>query len=91
MREVILRWLIGGEAKSWKEMFRIAVDCHESCKKVLEREKYLIERYSAIVDRENAILEEVINSFDLQMRANVFKILKDADVKMDGGKQNAAD
>ena len=81
MREVILRWLIGGDAKSWKEMFRIAVECNESCKKVLEREKYLIERYSAIVDRENTILEAVRNSYDLQLKAKVVEILKDADVK----------
>ena len=81
MREVILRWLLGGDAKSWKEMFRIAVECHESCKKILEREKYLIERYSAIVDRENTILEAVRNSYDLQLKAKVVEILKDADVK----------
>ena len=81
MREVILRWLLGGDAKSWKEMFRIAVECHESCKKILEREKYLIERYSAIVDRENAILKAVSNSYDLQLKSKVFEILRDEDVK----------
>ena len=90
MREVILRWLIGGDAKSWKEMFSIAVECHESCKKILEREKYLIERYSANIDRENAILEAVSNSSDWQLKAKVIEILN-SDAKMDGGKQNAAD
>ena len=88
MREVILRWLIGGDAKSWKEMFRIAVECHESCKKILEREKYLIERYSAIVDRENAILKAVSNSSDWQLKAEVIEILN-SDAKMDGGGENA--
>ena len=88
MREVILRWLIGGDAKSWKEMFRIAVECNESCKKVLEREKYLIERYSAIVDRENTILEAVRNSYDLQLKAKVVEILN-SDAKMDGGADSA--
>lgn len=81
MRKWILRLLLGGDAKSWEEMFRIAVECNESCKTILESQKHLLERYSATVDRENEILEEVFNSFDLQMRANVFKILKDADVK----------
>ena len=87
MRKWILSLLLGGDAKSWKEMFRIAVECNESCKKVLERQKYLIERYSAIVDRENAIMDAVINSSDLQLKANVVEILN-SDAKMDGGKQD---
>ena len=81
MRKWILSLLLGSDAKSWKEMFRIAGECSESCKKVLKREKYLIERYSAIVDRENAILQAVRNSHDLQLKAKVVEILKDADVK----------
>ena len=86
MRKWILSLLLGGDAKSWKEMFRIAVECNESCNKVLERQKYLIERYSAIVDRENAILEAVRNSYDLQLKAKVVEILN-SDAKMAGGKR----
>ena len=84
MRKWILSLLLGVDAKSWKEMFRIAVECNESCNKVLERQKYLIEMYSAIVDRENAILEAVRNSYDLQLKAKVVEILN-SDAKMDGG------
>ena len=83
MRKWILSWLLGGDAKSWKEMFLIAVECSESCKRILDREKYLIERYSAFVDRENAILDAVINSSDLQLKAKVVEILN-SDAKMDG-------
>lgn len=90
MRKWILSLLLGGDAKSWKEMFRIAYECNESCNKILEREKYLIERYSAIVDRENAILEAVRNSYDLQLKAKVVEILN-SDAKMDGGEHDAAD
>ena len=90
MRKWILSLLLGGDAKSWKEMFRIAVECNESCNKVLERQKYLIERYSANIDRENAILKAVSNSSDWQLKAKVIEILN-SDAKMDGGKQNAAD
>ena len=89
MRKWILSLLLGSDAKSWKEMFRIAVECNESCNKVLERQKYLIERYSAIVDRENAILEAVRNSYDLQLKAKVVEILN-SDAKMDGGGENAS-
>ena len=80
MRKWILSLLLGGDAKSWKEMFRIACECNESCEKILERQKYLIERYSAVVDREHTILEAVRNSFDLQLKARVIKILEDANV-----------
>ena len=90
MRKWILSLLLDGDVKSWEEMFRIAVECHESCKKILEREKYLIERYSANIDRENAILKAVSNSSDWQLKAKVVEILN-SDAKMDGGKQNAAD
>ena len=90
MHKWILSLLLGSDAKSWKEMFRIAGECNESCKKILEREKYLIERYSAIVDRENAILKAVSNSSDWQLKAKVIEILN-SDAKMDGGKQDAAD
>ena len=83
MRKWILSLLLGGDAKSWKEMFRIACECHESCEKILERQKQLIERYRAIVDRENAILEAVRNSYDLQVKANVVEILN-SDAKMAG-------
>lgn len=82
MRKWILNLLLGVDAKSWKEMFHIAVECNESCNKVLERQKYLIERYSAIVDRENAILEAVRNSYDLQLKAKVVEILN-SDAKLD--------
>lgn len=87
MRKWILSLLLDGDVKSWEEMFRIAVECHESCKKILEREKYLIERYSANIDRENAILEAVRNSSDWQLKAKVIEILN-SDAKMDGGKQD---
>lgn len=90
MRKWIMSLLLGGDAKSWKEMFRIAVECSESCKKVLKREEYLIERYSAIVDRENAILKAVSNSSDWQLKAEVIEILN-SDAKIDGGKQDADD
>lgn len=90
MRKWILSLLLGGDAKSWKEMFRIACECNENCKKILGREECIIKRYSAIIDRENAILEAVRNSYDLQLKAKVVEILN-SDAKMDGGKQDAAD
>ena len=78
IRKWILRWLLGNDEISWNEMFRIAVECNESCKRTLKREAYLIGRYGAIVDRENQILDAVKNSSDFQLRIRVLEILKES-------------
>ena len=56
-------------------MVRIAVECNETCKRTLNREVYLIGRYSAIVDRENQILDAVKNSSDFQLKLRILEIL----------------
>ena len=75
IRRTILRWLFGGDAQSWKDMFRIAVECNETCKRTLNREVYLIGKYSASVDRENQILDAVKNSSDFQLKLRILEIL----------------
>ena len=75
IRKWILRLLFGEDAQSWIEMFRIAVECSESCKRTLKREAYLIGRYSNIVERENQILDAVKNSSDFQLKTRVLEIL----------------
>ena len=75
IRKWILSLLFGEDSQSWKEMFRIAVECNETCKRTLKREAYLIGRYSAIVDRENQILDAVKNSSDFQLKLRILEIL----------------
>lgn len=75
IRKWILIWLFGEDAQSWKDMFRIAVECNETCKRTLNREVYLIGRYSEIVDRENQILDAVKNSSDFQLKLRILEIL----------------
>ena len=75
IRRMILRLLFGEDSQSWKEMFRIAVECNETSKRTLKREAYLIGRYSAIVDRENQILNAVKNSSDFQLKLRILEIL----------------
>ena len=77
IRRMILRWLFGGDVQSWKDMFRIAVECNETCKRTLIREGYLIGKYSAIVDRENQILDAVKNSTDFQLKLRILEILNE--------------
>ena len=77
IRRMILRWLFGGDVQSWKDMFRIAVECNEGCKRTLNREVYLIGKYSAIVDRENQILDAVKNSTDFQLKLRILEILNE--------------
>ena len=75
IRKWILRLFFGNDAQSWSEMFRIAVECSESCKRTLNRELYLIGRYSKVVDRENQILDAIKNSSDFQLKLRVLEIL----------------
>ena len=77
IRKWILRLLFGEDSESWKEMFRIAVDCNDSCKRILKREAYMIGRYGAIVDRENQILDAIKNSSDLQLKMRVLEIINE--------------
>ena len=83
MREAVLRWLLGGDAKSWKELLTIATESNEQCRNILEREKNLIERYGVLVDRENAILDAVVNSSDMKLKLDVIEILKKSAAKME--------
>ena len=75
IRKWILRFLFGCDSQSWNEMFRIATECSESCRRTLKRECYLIGRYGAIVDRENQILDAVKNSSDFQLKLRILEIL----------------
>lgn len=84
MRKFILRWLLGGDAKSWKEMFIIACECNENCKRMTEISKRWFARYNTIYEKQIAILEAVKDSFDLQLKAKVVEILNGSE-KMDGG------
>ena len=77
IRKWILRLLFGSDSQSWKDMFRIAVECNETCKRTLNREAYLIGRYSKVVDRENQILDAIKNSSDFQLKLRVLEILNE--------------
>ena len=77
IRKWILRLLFGEDSESWKEMFRIAVDCNDSCKRILKREADMIGRYGAIVDRENQILAAIKNSSDFELKMKVLEILNE--------------
>ena len=45
MRKFLASWLLGGNVVSWKQMFNIAVDCNDECKKMLKRMEQLFELY----------------------------------------------
>ena len=75
IRKWLLRLLLGGDPKTWNEVFTIAVECSESCRRTLKREAYLLGRYSTIVDRENKILDAVQNSSDYQLKSRILEIL----------------
>ena len=62
MRKWILRWLTGCDDEDWHDMFKIAVSSHESCKKMLETNKHLLEKYRAVCEEQNAVLRAVSDS-----------------------------
>lgn len=79
MREAILRWLLGGDAKSWKEMFRIAVKCHEDCGKMLKRCERLFDLYRITSERQIATLEAVSGASDAQLKKKIIEIYGELD------------
>lgn len=65
MRKLIRNWLFGGDAKSWDDMFKIAVKAHESCIRLLKSNEYLLERFKDVSDRNIALLDAIASSTDI--------------------------
>jgi len=84
MRKWILRWLFGSNAKDFDDMFRITCECHASCKKLLQSNEFMLERYKTISSEQleflNA-LKDAPNIPDL-MRA-IILLLTESRIKDD--------
>ena len=59
MRKWILEMLFGSDAGSWNDMFKIALECHESCKKLLKSNEFMLERYKEISSKNIALLNAI--------------------------------
>lgn len=77
IREWILHWLLGGEAKSWEDMFHIACECNADCGKLYESNNLLLEKYKELSDEYLAVLNAVCQEDDVwKLKAAVTEILK---------------
>ena len=77
MRKFILSWLLNGNVVSWKEMFRIAVECHESSKKMLKRMEQLFELYKDTAEKQIATLEAIEELGDVELKKKIMEIYKE--------------
>lgn len=78
IREWILHWLLGSEAKSWKEMFRITCECHASSKQMIDSAGFLLEEYKKVSDEYVAVLNMISEESDIyNLKARVTRFLNE--------------
>ena len=90
MRKWILRWLFGSDAKDYDDMFRIACECHLNCKKMLETNSLLLEKYKYISDEQIDVLRALKDAKSIpDLWLEVMRIMKESRSAMDGGVNDA--
>lgn len=76
MRKLILKWLLGSDAKSWQDMFRIACECHKNSGQMLDSCEYLLDQYKRTSGKLIAIMDALKDATDLYyLRRKVLEIL----------------
>lgn len=61
IKKWIRNWLFGGDMADFDTMFKIAVDAHENCKKLLSSNEIVLEKYSILVDRYEAVAKQLLD------------------------------
>ena len=74
MRKFIASWLLGGNVVSWKEMFRIAVDCNDECKRMLKRMEQLFKLYRATSEKQIATLNAIEELGNVELKKKIMEI-----------------
>lgn len=74
MRKFLASWLFGGNVVSWKEMFRIAVDCNDECKRMLKRMEQLFELYRATSEKQIATLNAIEELGSVELKKKIMEI-----------------
>lgn len=77
MRKFILSWLLNGDVVSWKEMFKIVVECNESNKEMLNRMEQLFELYKDTAEKQIATLEAIEELGDVELKKKIVEIYKE--------------
>ena len=61
IKKWIRDWLFGGDMADFDTMFKIAVDSHESCKKLLKSNETVLENFAAFVNRYEDITQKFLD------------------------------
>lgn len=77
MRKFLASWLLGGNVVSWKEMFRIAVDCNDECKRMLKRMEQLFKLYRATSEKQIATLNAIDELGNAELKKKILEIYED--------------
>ena len=74
MRKLIASWLFGGDFVSWKQMFDIAVDCNDNCKKMLKRMEQVLELYRETSLKQIATLNAIEELGNVELKKKILEI-----------------
>lgn len=77
MRKFILSWLLNGDVVSWKEMFKIAIECNENNKETLKRMEHLFKLYKKTAEKQIATLEAIKEFGDVELKKKIAEIYKE--------------
>ena len=77
MRKFLASWLLGGNVVSWKQMFNIAVECHDEYKKMLKRMEQLFELYRETSEKQIATLNATDELGNVELKKKIMEIYKD--------------
>ena len=74
LRKFLASWLLGGNVVSWKQMFNIAVDCNDECKKMLKRMEQLFELYRETSEKQIATLNAIDELGNAELKKKIMEI-----------------
>ena len=74
MRKFLTSWLLGGNVVSWKQMFDIAVECHDECSKMLKRMEQLFELYRETSEKQIATLNAIDELGNAELKKKIMEI-----------------
>ena len=74
MRKFLTSWLLGGNVVSWKQMFDIAVECHDECSKMLKRMEHLFELYRATSEKQIETLNAIDELGNAELKKKILEI-----------------
>ena len=79
--KVLASWLLGGNVVSWKQMFNIAVDCNDECKRMLKRMEHLFGLYRETSEKQIATLNAIDELGNAELKKKILEIYNEEENK----------